>query len=602
MDFSASRIRLLPAEALALRERGLVSEDSHRRRPRYFDGRFLAARDLTREQAYFLARQAAYARALGPGVVEGLQVTRGARGDELRVSPGLGYTPAGELVSLQQGLTARLADMPALQALNTRLRQDRLRRPPLRNRSGVFALVLRPLEFTANPVGAYPQGLEGPRTVEPGDIVEASSLELVPLNEGSAAQLDAARRSLERLLFAEQGEPALPPEVLPLAVVALQGDQLRWIDEGLLRRQAGQAHADVLGFGFAPRGLREAHLAQYRARLAELAGRRFAASECFDLLPPAGPLPAGVVEAGDFSQRFFPAGYETELSLLPEDELPALVERSLLLPPLDLTQPAAASVRLSLLIPVPRAQLPALLAELSGQLTRRPPPRASLPPLKRLPAERLQALLNPFPLRVAFDPAAAVDATWRRLLAAAEGRLWYARLPNLPLHEAVLGRPVRLGTVEIDREELLNRRLRDFGQLTRFRELSAKADVFTRGELVNLLSAEALSSPLLMGDALSRLEAAAPEKLDAASLAGAQAEINRPGAGAGLARLAELQPELLADKQTLGKLLADGRVAELDQQLASGNQAELQRVAEALKLASTGTRIDLGTVLRRPGG
>ena len=61
MDFSASRIRLLPAEALALRERGLVSEDSHRRRPRYFDGRFLAARDLTREQAYFLARQAAYA-------------------------------------------------------------------------------------------------------------------------------------------------------------------------------------------------------------------------------------------------------------------------------------------------------------------------------------------------------------------------------------------------------------------------------------------------------------------------------------------------------------------------------------------------------------
>ena len=57
--------------ALRLREANLLVEESHRVRPRYFDGKFLAARDLTRDQAYFLARQSGFARALGSGVVEG---------------------------------------------------------------------------------------------------------------------------------------------------------------------------------------------------------------------------------------------------------------------------------------------------------------------------------------------------------------------------------------------------------------------------------------------------------------------------------------------------------------------------------------------------
>jgi hypothetical protein len=35
---------------------GTIIIDNRRRRPLYFDGRFLAARDLTREQNYFLSR------------------------------------------------------------------------------------------------------------------------------------------------------------------------------------------------------------------------------------------------------------------------------------------------------------------------------------------------------------------------------------------------------------------------------------------------------------------------------------------------------------------------------------------------------------------
>src|SRR5215475_421894 len=51
--------------------------DGLRRRPRYFDGRFLTGADLTRDQDYVRQRQADLARAGGAGVVAGLQVSEG---------------------------------------------------------------------------------------------------------------------------------------------------------------------------------------------------------------------------------------------------------------------------------------------------------------------------------------------------------------------------------------------------------------------------------------------------------------------------------------------------------------------------------------------
>ena len=56
-------------DANALLDTGSLVLDERRKRPRYFDGRFLAARDLTREQTYFLTRQADLGRAGGSGVV-----------------------------------------------------------------------------------------------------------------------------------------------------------------------------------------------------------------------------------------------------------------------------------------------------------------------------------------------------------------------------------------------------------------------------------------------------------------------------------------------------------------------------------------------------
>jgi hypothetical protein len=604
-DFDTLRRRLLPTEVDALRARNLLIDESHRRRPRYFDGRFLAARDLTRDQAYFLARQAAYARALGPGVVEGLEVSRGARADVLRVTGGFGYTPAGEIVSLSRPVEVSLADMPALQLLNARLRLDALKRPPLRNRTGIFAVGLRPLEFTANPIAAYPSGLDSERTVEAGDVVEAAALALFPLADAAPTTVDAVRRQLTRAAFVDRELPPIPAEILPLAIVALTGDNVRWIDVHVVRRQAGQAHSDVLGFGFAPRLLREAHLAHYRERLAELRGRPFAASQFFDALPPAGPLPSGAINPQDFSQTFFPAGVSAELSIVPDDELAGLVEESMTLPPIDLTEPAESlqSVFVSILLPVPRAQVRALAGRLSGALQRVPRPVLTTLPVKRLPLDKLRLITTPFVVRPVFDPNQVIDNAWRAALEAAAGAegLWFARRRNLAYNESIAGRTVVVTTPRPNLEVLVTDRMRDFGLLTRFRELSDRTDVFGRAELTRTLAAPAFATPALAGTVLTALEAVTVgegERIAVADVVEVAAPFSQPGVGEGLARLAEVSPDLISDRATVRKLVASGQVLELDRHLSTVNPAEVTRVAGEIERLTPGARIDLKPVIR----
>ena len=60
---ATARPTLAAAEVAALRAAGVLIEDPRRERPRYFDGRFLAARDLIRDQQYILAREADLGRA-----------------------------------------------------------------------------------------------------------------------------------------------------------------------------------------------------------------------------------------------------------------------------------------------------------------------------------------------------------------------------------------------------------------------------------------------------------------------------------------------------------------------------------------------------------
>src|SRR5262245_65650544 len=108
----ASREQIALAEAQRLRTRGVLVEDARRERPRYFDGRFLAARDLIRDQQYFLTREADLGRAAGSGVATGLFVEPGDAPQTLTISSGHGVTPAGELVLLPREIAVSLASIP----------------------------------------------------------------------------------------------------------------------------------------------------------------------------------------------------------------------------------------------------------------------------------------------------------------------------------------------------------------------------------------------------------------------------------------------------------------------------------------------------------
>src|SRR5271170_7219724 len=119
-----TRITLTQAQVLTAQTNGSLVIDSQRSRPYWFDGRFLAARDLQREQDYFLQRQADLGQAAGFSVIHGLWVDTPpaneptSDADMVIVRSGQGITPAGELVLLPNDLTIHLSDLPDEQNLD----------------------------------------------------------------------------------------------------------------------------------------------------------------------------------------------------------------------------------------------------------------------------------------------------------------------------------------------------------------------------------------------------------------------------------------------------------------------------------------------------
>src|SRR5262245_27804339 len=135
---------------------GAIIVDRGRRRPFYFDGRFLTANDLIADQDYIRARQSDLAQAMGAGVIRGLMVSIVADGTSqsplLRIASGSGVTPSGDLVSIAAPVDLRLNDIPTAQQLYAQLGVKLLPQAAALNRSGLFVLALRPIEFSANPV------------------------------------------------------------------------------------------------------------------------------------------------------------------------------------------------------------------------------------------------------------------------------------------------------------------------------------------------------------------------------------------------------------------------------------------------------------------
>ncbi|MEC5385349.1 hypothetical protein VVD49_06415 [Uliginosibacterium sp. H3] len=590
----AARAQIHAEDVVALRNHGVLVQDPRRERPRYFDGRFLAARDLIRDQQYFLTREADLGRAAGSGVAHGLFVDQGATPHALHVTAGQGITPAGELVLIPHQLTINLADIPVADQLSARFGLSRIPTPPLRSRTGLYILALRPVEFTANPVGAYPTSLTGPRTVEDGDVIEATALVLVPWqDDGAADALEARRGRAARTIFTQSTKSLASANVLPIAMLALQSNTIVWIDEAMVRRELGADRGDLPGLGFAPRALRLAHLLQHQTHLADVVtqmhGRSFPASTQFPALPPAGPLPVGIIDTKDFTQRYFPAEVDVDFSIIPEDELPALIEEALALPPIDFLASEAALDLTAVLVlaPVPRSDYRAVMAKLVSR-TRTLKPAAPNLIAQRKPLEILQRMRLPLPIAVP-DVSNPADAEWARL--AKLPTLWFVRRRNLAYRDDLVGNGVAAtGSDEIALENAVKARVLSLGLKPQFDSVMAKATSKASWSVLSLLALPRFTeSPALTAAALGALAAkaaAAPSgRLDNADALSVGVDMKTAGVGDGIVLL-EKSISAGVSKSALVNLASNDAWKKLDVTAIKATTQEVTKLSA--RLAPTG--------------
>jgi hypothetical protein len=559
-----------------LSQAGLLVTDPRRSRPLWFDGRFLTARDLQREQTYFLARQADLARTAGYGVVHGLRVTPGSKATRLRVEQGLGIASGGERIVLSRDVEVDLGDLPYLDQINRMLGLSKEPAPPFRTLTGLFVLAARAVEFTANPVGAYPPRLGDERHVEDGDIVEAVVLTLIPFTSSDAAATAGLRRAAAaHELFVKGTGYSPPPSTLPLAMVELDRGFVQWVDPPMVRLEMGSNDVDVLGLGMAPRSLRVSHFLQALGMFDEIMENRrlagqtaaFAASDYFLSLPAAGKLPAASIDPRALTQTFFPPAVQVDLSILPDDELPCLVEESFLLPPLDLTasEEALASASILVLIPLPRNVYRQIAAELGTVETALP----SANTLRTANAKQPAMSRKWASLSSKADIQTPKASRWQALLAQ-NPVLWYVRRRNLPYREEVTGAKIPVLADEFRDERDMRAYLKEKGLANKYTRLKVRASAEADLIMASMLTSKKFQeSDTLLQAAVRELEKA--KRLDAATAREIMKRYDDEALGEGIRVVEEkiLEPETTPDGTP-------------DKEAAKRNEQVRKKLAEAL--------------------
>jgi hypothetical protein len=399
-------------------------------------------------------------------------------------------------------------------------------------------------------------------------------------------------------------DQGLPSEALPLAMIALENSVIQWIDVFLVRREVGAEHGNILGMGFTPHALREAHVLQYNQQLQEVLstsrpGQRLSAASDFAALPPAGQLPASAINPSDFTQSFFPPGIDVELSVLPSDEIAVLVEESLLLPPIDLTlsQTELTSTSVLVLIPVTRQrfrQLQTSLRSLSQSLSSSTPDAAT----KTNPIDRIRQARTPRIVLPVLETTFTDQTEWRKAL---EGQplLWFVRRRNFAYRTP----PVRLRIAGNDRlnEDRLDSMVDRIGLTEPVRRLRENSTAIANAELVSFLSAPKLeASQILLGSAIRELEAAAPttdeiptgetptgnHPIDQATVLKVTERFGDPKLGEGIRRLETFDPQFKENETVINTLIETGAVPELDRVIRVLPEAEAQAFTKTILTAA----------------
>jgi len=590
-------IDLANAERERLIGQDVLVGDPRRWRPHWFDGRFLAASDLQSEQNYFLIRQADLARAGGSGIIDGLMVSEtldAASGTgRIRIDAGQGVTDTGELVVLFDALTVNPADVPEMQRLDAAFGLQIVPNEPGRTRTGLYVLALRPVEWTANPIGAYPTSLTGQRTAEDSTIVEGVAVSLIPYPHQSTDDTASRRRAaVAREIFVDGRDRGLDSGVLPLAMVALRGNIVEWVDPFLVRRETGAERPVGLDFGFGARALREAHLLQYQRHLADAmnasSGQPFLATSYFDVLPPVGQFPANSLDADTLTQRFFPAGLEVELSFVPEDELTAIIEESLLVPPIDLTVGLEGLNGTGVIVLVPLTRRAFL------QNRTLPNWDAELPRLRPVFME-IKALASPRDLLMTrlFRPGAVPappredEEPWRQLLRDAQGQqlLWYVRRRHLPIPSNIAGTPVNADSItDADPRRFLSLVGEDAILAERIGRIRAIEAPEVNTLTLRLTETRFVENPALLRSLVASAAGAEGTAPTTENVVRALAVTTDPALGEGLTLLAE-ENAALTRTLTTDRLVESGTLPEVDRLVRDVPEERVPELATELRTA-----------------
>ncbi len=410
--------------------------DQRRARTAWFEGQHVTADQFNRDQSYAITRMADMGRTIGRGVVEGLEVSS-PKSTVLFVRQGLGLAASGEVIHLPVDITLDLADIPTQRRLNVQLKSKADISPRPETRTGLFVLGASIVEQSSNPIASYPVSLNSERKLQDSVINEAVLFTLTPvpvpitkLDENDWRAMAAYR------IFIEEEEAEMPPGALPLAMVAMQANQVMWVDVPMVRRSLAANAGRDAGLGLVDESRRSAHYEQFDAVMQEYLtnqpGKGAPASDLVRAVPAMGRLPvACVARRADvsgpmrLSQNWLPAATPVELIALPEDEIKALLRESMHLPPIDLSDKdeVHANMPVSIIVPVPRAnwmQTPAEVAEAAVPL-KAPPAVGGTP---TAPEDLLRELLDGVPVASPSDSLAT--QAWSTLLGQAEA-LWYVR-------------------------------------------------------------------------------------------------------------------------------------------------------------------------------
>ncbi len=332
--------------------RSISSIDPKLSRTNYFDGRLLKASDLIRDQLYLDERLREVGRALGQGIVRGLELSLSATG-LLEVSPGLALAPSGRILELEQDtLSINLHDTAKIASLNEGFRYFQ---------RGLYAVVLHYAEKGEGSAEIYPRDLDGERGFHFNAFAEGVEIILEPLQTKlpNRVRLEAERLNRDlasrAALVRELINPArLPAEIsedgIALGLLAIENGQAQWLDRGLLRRPYRNVRA---------LNTRQADLhVHYQELLGEVLQLRFQstrqehfpAAHYFELMPPYGTIPKDCVDPENGYQSFFPEGFEVSIAPMREDDLDAVIAQSAALEVIDLR--ADKDVDIMVLVPM----------------------------------------------------------------------------------------------------------------------------------------------------------------------------------------------------------------------------------------------------------